>query len=155
MHFKTQVSKHAVILEKHLKNPLIVRESRAAQSTLMLTKYDFCQEKITFQYCLFWATVIIANCILERFEDEASSHVEETQFVAENICKSMEYLHHLKPVGVPSLTFLVSMAFGVSSTGRRALLVKEMKGLFETLPVDIEPCRMEYVFSFVPGRLVP
>ena len=115
-HFKAKVPKHAIILEKDLKNPLIVRESRPAQSTVMPTKYDFCREKAAFRYCLFWTMEIIANCILERFEDEESSHAEETQSAAENICKPIEYLHHLKPVGVPLLTFLLSMAFGVSLT---------------------------------------
>jgi hypothetical protein len=154
-HFKAQVSKHADELENDLKNCLIVRESQTSKSSLMPTKYDFCHEKVAFRYCLFWASTIIANSILERFDDKDSCLAQDIQSAAEKICRSIEYLSRLKPVGVPSLTLQVSMAFGVSSTKRRAQLVKEMKRLFEGLPVEIGPCRMEYIFNFMTGRLMP
>jgi hypothetical protein len=154
-HFKAQVFKNAVRLESDLENSSIISESPASRSALMPTKYDFCEEKVAFRYCLFWATSIIANCILERFGDGGSSHTEEIQSAADNICMSIEYLRRLKPVGVPSLTFVVSMVFGVSSKKRRDQLVMEMDELFETLPVKIEAYKMDYVFNYATGRLVP
>ena len=153
--FKAMVFQDSVDLENGLKDCSIVHESKASKSFLMPSKYHFGHERVAFRYCLFWASTIIANTILERFDDKDSCLAQDIQSAAEKICMPMEYLSRLKPVGVPSLTFQISMGFGVSSTTRRTQIVKEMKRLFEGLPVEVGPGRMDYIFNFMTCRLLP
>ena len=151
--FKAKIAKNAIRMETDLENPLIVSESPAPYSSFMPTKYDFGNIQFVARYGTYWATTVIANTILARVGDTDPLLAQETQSAADNICKSFEYIRLLKPIGVLSAILWASMAFGVSSTERRAQIIMKLKELLEPLPVSIGASEMQNIFSVTTGHL--
>jgi hypothetical protein len=149
--FKAKVSQHSLKFHLDYLNPSIVLKIPLSPGNRTQTVLEFNEPKIAFRYNFYWAITIIANVILLDFGEEDQLLVQEYEDAAENICRSLEYLHSLKPLGALWLMFAASMAYGVTGEENRRKIVRGMHGCYHPIPMELRPFVLEKTFRLLTG----
>ncbi len=151
--FKARLSQHALKLHLDFMNTNIVWEKPCTSSGTNPTMLEFCEPQVAFRFNFYWATTIIANTLLLGLGEDDDSIFQESDDAAEDICRSMEHLHSLKPLGALWLTFVASMAYGVSGDANRQRIVDAMDGAYDPIPVKIGSNALQIIFYILTGGI--
>ena len=151
--FKARISTLGHVMPQDLENPMLVMDCPGPSSSCASTHYNFSSLPIAAGYNIYWASVIIANSILLRQGEVDSFLVQESQFAANEICKSTNYFQRHKPLGHSTIgsKMTLSVAFGVSSAEQREHIVQGMQELFEPHPPEFWRTSLQFVFDTLTG----
>lgn len=149
--FKAKVAQHAMKLHLDYLNPTIVWERPSYYSASSQTMLEFCKPAVASRYNIYWAVTILANKILLALGEDDESLVQEYQDAAEDICRSLDYVHSMQPLGALWLTFAASMAYGVSGGVNRQRIVEGIRGTYQPIPIKDCPTVLQNCFNLLTG----
>ena len=146
---KANVARHAKKLHVDFMNTAIVWKIPGRSSGSGKTMLEFCSPEIAFRFTFYWASTIIANKLLLGLGEDNEALVQECNDSRKHICNSVEHLHSLKPLGALWMTFVTSLAYGVSDDANRLRIVEALKGAYDPAPVTVSPETLQMIFELL------